>query len=141
MFDVGALQRNAAVQVEPVLRRVVKQGEAIAKQAASGRVVQRRTGAYQDSITGEVVADANPLGIAGELRADTPYAAVIEFGSKPHVIAAKNKPYLTFRVGFRGGGGGLVGNFVSKREVNHPGTKRTDLLRNALMEALRRNGL
>jgi HK97 gp10 family phage protein len=45
---------------------------------------------------------------------DTPYAAFVEFGTKPHVIEAKNKKALMFVSG---------GQTVIVKKVHHPGTK------------------
>ncbi len=42
------------------------------------------------------------------------YGGILEEGTPPHKIRARNKPYLQFRVG---------GRFVKVKEVNHPGTK------------------
>lgn len=48
------------------------------------------------------------------------YARFVEFGTKPHIIRAKNKPVLgTKKVGFFG------------KEVNHPGTKPKPFLFNS----------
>lgn len=44
------------------------------------------------------------------------YAAVHELGSKPHVIEAKNAPYLAFYWP-------KVGSFVAFKSVSHPGTR------------------
>lgn len=53
---------------------------------------------------------------------DTPYAAFVEFGTKPHVIEAKNKKALAFMVG---------GRAVVVKKVNHPGTKAQPYVRPA----------
>lgn len=56
----------------------------------------------------------------------------IDEGTKPHKIKAKNVPLLKFRSGFSSKTfpnriasflGGSFGPFVSKKEVNHPGTE------------------
>lgn len=52
--------------------------------------------------------------LLGEVSANAEYAEAVEKGTKPHVIRAKNKPLLKFQVG---------GQWVSKKSVNHPGTK------------------
>ncbi len=56
----------------------------------------------------------------------------IDEGTRPHKIRAKNAPLLKFRSGFSpktlpnkiaSFPSGSFGSFVSKKEVNHPGTK------------------
>lgn len=53
---------------------------------------------------------------------DTEYAAFVEFGTKPHVIEAKNKKALAFSMG---------GNKVIVKRVNHPGTRAQPYVRPA----------
>lgn len=53
----------------------------------------------------------------------------LEFGTSPHVIRAKNQTNLTFLVD---------GQFVSKPEVFHPGTKAHGMIRQAVVVAERR---
>ena len=53
----------------------------------------------------------------------------VNYGTKPHKIRAKNKPFLRFRTGYqartaRGGFGGpgrATGGWVAAKEVSHPG--------------------
>ena len=58
----------------------------------------------------------------------------VDKGTKPHVIKAKNVPNLIFRTGYKpktlanpartvSGGGKSTGPFISKKQVNHPGSK------------------
>lgn len=57
----------------------------------------------------------------------------IDLGTKPHIIRAKNKPFLAFQTGysartapvakFNQGTGQKFGAWRRKKEVNHPGTK------------------
>jgi hypothetical protein len=57
----------------------------------------------------------------------------VDLGTKPHVIRAKNKPFLAFQTGysartapiakFNQGTGQKFGAWKRKKEVNHPGTK------------------
>jgi len=60
----------------------------------------------------------------------------IDEGTRPHKIKAKNVPLLKFRSGFSpktfpnriaSFPGGSFGSFVSKKEVNHPGTEPRNL--------------
>jgi hypothetical protein len=43
------------------------------------------------------------------------YGAVVEMGSRAHVIRAKKKPYLHFKID---------GRWVRIKQVNHPGTRK-----------------
>lgn len=52
----------------------------------------------------------------------TDYAGYVEFGTKPHVIRAKNKKSLMFIAG---------GKKVFVKKVNHPGTKAQPYVRPA----------
>lgn len=57
----------------------------------------------------------------------------VDQGTKPHIIAAKNAPYLVFQTGYSArtapvaranvGTGSASGAWVKKKEVQHPGTK------------------
>jgi len=53
---------------------------------------------------------------------DTPYAGYVEFGTKPHVIEAKNGKSLAFTMG---------GRTVLVKKVNHPGTRAQPYVRPA----------
>jgi hypothetical protein len=61
-----------------------------------------------------------------EVRNDVPYAAAVEYGTKPHTIRAKNKKVLANQKE-----GAVFGT-----EVNHPGTKARPMLRPALVAGL-----
>jgi hypothetical protein len=82
--------------------------------------VHRRTGFLQRNIIpGEVTKDS------ATIRAATPYAATVEFGSKPHIIKPKNARVLAW-----GGERRLTGRLRSGAKathfatlVHHPGTK------------------
>lgn len=63
------------------------------------------------------------------VMATTDWALPLEMGTPPHKIKAKNKPYLRFKIN---------GKWVTKKEVNHPGTKRQPYLRPALWENRRK---
>jgi hypothetical protein len=67
------------------------------------------TGRYLQSIHAEV--EANPFQVIGKVASDHPQAAVLEFGSRPHVIKPKNKKKL-FWPGAR----------FPVKEIHHPGT-------------------
>lgn len=69
-----------------------------------------------------------------------PYAADVEYGTKPHIIAPKNKPFLAWKplVGkFRSFGGkksrNVYGQWVyTKKPVHHPGTPAKAYMRNSV---------
>lgn len=63
-----------------------------------------------------------PTGHWTEVYNETPYAAAVEFGSKPHVITAKNKKVLANR---------KTGQVFGQR-VNHPGSRPRPMLRPAI---------
>lgn len=48
------------------------------------------------------------------------YAPTIEYGSKPHVIEAKNKPFLVFKT---------AAGWIRKKSVNHPGFAGSSFMR------------
>jgi hypothetical protein len=56
------------------------------------------------------------------LVAPAKHAAPINYGSKPHVIRAKNFPFLRFVIG---------GRVIYARKVNHPGTTRRGFMDHA----------
>lgn len=125
--------------VTPVLGVIGSRAVAIARQKASGEVVNIRTGDYRRSIRAEVVAGgtSSPLNVRCRVFSDVGYAAVIEYGSKSHEIRARNAPYLVFRVGYSQGTAGVSGVIVRTKKVNHPGTKPTNLIETAVLEAVR----
>lgn len=100
--------------------------EASAKELAEairGRA-RRRSGTYADSIVAGKIAGRNdggkPIGIEAtkDPNAWGIFASFIwrflEFGTRPHVIKAKNKPNLVFNI---------AGKRVVTKQVVHPGNK------------------
>jgi hypothetical protein len=59
------------------------------------------------------------------------YAAFVLFGTRPHVIEAKNRRALRFSL--KG-----VDEFVYRKKVNHPGYRGDDFLFKAAQETLKR---
>lgn len=55
------------------------------------------------------------------------YGAYVEFGTKPHVITPRNKPFLAFKT--------KSGNWVRTKRVNHPGTKAQPFFSTAITRA------
>jgi hypothetical protein len=76
--------------------------------------------------TGRLVASAyvvSPRAGVQVMRVDAPYAAVVEFGSRPHLIFPRHAQALRFEVG---------GRVVFARYVRHPGTKAQLIIQRAL---------
>ena len=76
--------------------------------------------------TGRLVASAyvvSPRAGVQVMRVDAPYAAVVEFGSRPHPIFPRHAQALRFEVG---------GRVVFARYVRHPGTRAQLVIRRAL---------
>jgi hypothetical protein len=68
--------------------------------------------------------------IGFDAGSDVNYAAANDQGAKPHVIKAKNAPYLTFYWP-------KVGRVVHFKSVNHPGNKPYNWAMRGLERALR----
>lgn len=75
-----------------------------------------RTGKLKQSI------EVRPQGDKVIVGPDTFYANYVEFGTKPHVIEAKNKKALAFT---------MNGQKVVVKKVNHPGTRAQPFVRPA----------
>jgi len=56
------------------------------------------------------------------------YGMYIEFGTAPHIIKAKDSPYLHFKIG---------DNWVKTKEVKHPGTQSNPFIRTAIRTKLK----
>lgn len=87
---------------------------ALAGEAKAKELVPKKTHHLERSITAVAPAWAGGM-VTAAWGTNVPYAKPVEFGSKAHVITARNKPFLHFK-GSRG--------WVRKKSVNHPGTKK-----------------
>ena len=123
-------------ETRPVLRAI--QRETIA--GAKARV-PRKTGFLARSILPGELDDDSVI-----VRVTAPYAAPVEFGSKPHVIVPRNKRMLAWPAGdrrlsgrARTRGGKPTGPMVFAKKVNHPGTKAQPFVVPAAIEAIGRN--
>lgn len=98
------------------------------------RELLRPTRTWQHAVDAEIsyYLDGETM-VAAVIIKDQIYNWLNE-GTKPHVIRAKNAPYLRFRVGgfiaktrpgslFSGPGSPATGPMVSKKQVWHPGTE------------------
>jgi hypothetical protein len=134
------LQRRlkAIGETEGMLRRI--QLDAIAEAKAK---VPRKTGHLGRSIVpGPVNADS------ARIEARTPYAAAVEFGSKPHEIRPKNASVLAWpgsakarRLTGKARVGTSRSDMVFAAKVDHPGTKPQPFLIPAAKAALKRAGV
>lgn len=82
--------------------------------------VPRKTGHLQRSIRPGTVNDSYAV-----VEAKTPYAAPVEFGTKPHVIEPKRARVLAWAANTRLSGRARTasGRMFFAARVNHPGTK------------------
>lgn len=111
--------------------------------AEAKRRVPRKTGHLGRSIIAGPVSETNAL-----VEARTPYAAAVEFGSRPHVIEPKHASVLAWpgsaknrRLTGRARVGTKSSDMVFAKKVNHPGTKPQPFLIPAAKAALKRAGL
>jgi hypothetical protein len=103
--------------------------------------VPRKTGHLGRSILPGPVSDTQAV-----IEVRTPYAAAVEFGSKPHVIRPKRASVLAWpssESGRRLSGRARTnaGDMTFARKVNHPGTKAQPFMIPAAKEALAKRGL
>lgn len=83
----------------------------------------KKTGRLAESLTAEVHETEKTVYI----MTDVPYALDVELGTMPHIIRAKNVPYLSFFWEKKGV------DFVGK-EVHHPGTPAQPFMAPALQK-------
>ena len=86
------------------------------------------TGRLRASIRNRVDSSGDPV---GRISTNIEYAPHVEFGTRPHVIRARNAKALRFR---------WHGRIVYFKQVNHPGTAAKSFLRRALREVSRARG-
>lgn len=99
----------------------------------------RKTGHLQRSIRPGRVTDDFAI-----VEAKTPYAAAVEFGTKPHVIRPKNRKALAWA----GPGGTRLsgrrrtnsGRLTFAAKVNHPGTRKQPYLIPGAKAAVSKSG-
>ena len=105
--------------------------------------VPRKTGHLGRSIVPGPVSDTH-----ASVEARTPYAAAVEFGTKPHVIVPKAASVLAWpgspanrRLSGRARSSVTKGDMVFAAKVEHPGTKAQPYLIPAAQEAIKRHGV
>src|SRR3954471_9372651 len=116
--DIGRLAdalRESAGNSEVTTQNVLIHSANYIKGEMEARVPVR-TGRLRQSISIQVHSHSVVIG------PHTDYDAFVEFGTKPHVIKAKNKKALMFFSG---------GQRIIVKEVHHPGTKAQPYVRPA----------
>jgi hypothetical protein len=105
--------------------------------ADAKKIVPRRTGNLGRTIRIGSLTDTHVEVMAGG-QLNVGYAAVVEYGSRPHVILPKRRKALAWggarTLGGRLRSGGTPTNFA--RRVNHPGTRPKPFLIPAFSHAL-----
>lgn len=124
-----ALPEDIRKRLRVVMVRDGQQLLGIARDNLSGKVLNARSGDLRNSL--KALMHENPATIYVEVTADTPYAAIHEYGghTRPHVIEAVNAHALHFMLPAAGG-------WVFAKRVNHPGSKipERSYLRSALAQ-------
>lgn len=111
---------TAACRQEGVFRNLERRADRVIDLAAGSVTV--RTGEYARGLKRERFLRRGVAGVRVTATAD--HSAVIEFGSRPHIIEAKNGQALSW-----------PGARHPVRRVQHPGTAAQHALRNALKAA------
>ncbi len=133
--DLNRALEAAAANLDASVREGLAEAAELVEQSAKRQHgYQDRSGDLTKSIAAQEVGGAFfGGGLYADILADTPYAASIESGSKPHVIRAKRAKALRFTFGL---GAGRPGIGIFARQVNHPGTKAYRFLGEALEREL-----
>ena len=101
-----------------ILQSYVKQNK------LSGQVLKRQTGTLSRSIARRV--EEGPGGVTGVVGTNITYGVGFETtGMQPHVIEARNKKALAFKIG---------GKQIFAKRVNHPGSPARPFLAPSLRE-------
>jgi Bacteriophage HK97-gp10, putative tail-component len=104
-----ALDKLAADVQWEIAAEVERWANAAARDAKRTPLFKDRTGKLRTKIAAFYTAGQ----FRATVRASTPYARFVESGTKPHVIEARRKKFLSFVVN---------GVRVFRKRVNHPGT-------------------
>lgn len=111
---------NAAARSEGVYRDLERRSNNVIRDAQA--TAPRDTGAYARGFERARFLARGAAGV--RVTATDPKSAIIEHGSRPHVIEARNGEALAW-----------PGGAHPVRRVNHPGTPAFHILRNALRAA------
>jgi hypothetical protein len=116
----SATRAKVDAEVDKTLREELAVAQAIAE---SSTAFQDHTFRLRTSIGSDVEGTYSSGKLVGRLYASAPYAGFVEYGTRPHIIRAKNKPFLAWQVG---------GIWYRARVVHHPGTAPRPFLRPAV---------
>ena len=129
---------NAIADTSQLLRQL--QIETVA--GAKARV-PRKTG-----FLGRAIVPGNLQDTFAQVYVNAPYAAAVEFGTKPHVILPKRASVLAWpsaegsrRLSGRARKGTTSADMTFAAKVDHPGTKAQPFVVPAAQEALRKAGV
>lgn len=111
---------NAATRLPGVWADLERRADRVI--SAAGFAVIERSGAYRRGLQRERFTSRGRAGV--RVTASAGHSAVLEFGSRPHDIVAKNKKALAW-----------PGAEHPVKRVHHPGTQARHVLRNALKAA------
>lgn len=130
-INVAALRRSHQLVIAETEKATEQALEDAAKFAPEHvrkfpRGYQHRTGNLAEKTTARVIRRPGGRGVI--VKNTAKYAAAQDLGSKPHVIRARRRKFLAFKVG---------GRLVFARSVKHPGTKPTRFLYRATNAAFR----
>lgn len=123
---------RASPQFRSFTRDLERKAVRTAERVADSRV-ERRTGSYVKNFETTVTFMRTGLNLARlRLFNSKRHAAIIEDGSRPHVIRPRRARILAFDAG---------GRRVFTNVVHHPGTKPQHVIRDALIQLARGIGL
>lgn len=122
--EMRQLKHNVAVRVPRIVEDACVEG---AKEARSTHRYQDRTGTLTDKTTGRLVSTSEGAA-EGEIVADTPYAAYVSDGTRPHDIEPRRATSLRWE--------DAQGAHFAKK-VHHPGTQADPFMGNAYLKAER----
>lgn len=123
-FQTNLSEAMQEVFIETADAITFESGQAAKEQVRSeSRKPNSPSGRYLQSIHSGAVKTR--FQVIGQVASNHPQAAIIEFGSRPHVIEAKDKNTLYW-----------PGASFPVKKVNHPGTPAFRVLGHALEEGL-----
>jgi len=114
-----------SLQMRPVIKQFIRELTEYAYVIMRFEKAPKRTGRLRRSIK------RRKHGYTGEVTVGVPYAAYVEFGTRPHVIRPVRARALRFKVG---------GDVVFAKLVHHPGTKPNPFMRRTAERTLKHAG-
>lgn len=119
LSEYATLKARTINQLDYGCEDIANEGaEAARAHSATQHRFRNRTRVLESSIKTELAQQVGPRIWDAVVKATAPYAAHVEWDTRPHVIRARRAPFLSFwwekmGVWFRG------------KKVNHPGTSGT----------------